>query len=258
MEEITKQNAYRSPDRKPVRLARINPSLSFYMRILPIVWDAVCMSKKGQYDGSSWLRSSQNILRALEDVGCILEVSNLNSFRHLKEPCVFIGNHMSTLETFVLPGLIQPVRNVTFIVKQDLVTYPYFKHVMISRDPVVVSRTNPREDLKFVLTEGEKWLTKGISIIVFPQRTRAYHTRIDRFNSIGVKLARVSGVPIIPFALRSDAWANGRWIKDIGRIDPQRPVHIAFGDPLHVEGTGKDTHEQIVTFISDRLRDWFP
>jgi 1-acyl-sn-glycerol-3-phosphate acyltransferase len=258
MKEITKENDYRPGRREVGLITKISPSLSFYKRIFPTVWGAVCQAKIGQYDSEAWVGSSQNILESLEEVGCLIEVENLNSFRQLKEPCVFIGNHMSTLETFVLPGLIQPVMDVTFIVKKALVTYPYFKHVMISRDPLVVSRTNPREDLRHVLNEGERRLQDGISIIVFPQTTRAYHTRISRFNSIGVKLAKHAGVPVVPFALRTDAWANGRWVKDIGKIDPRYPVHIAFGDPLRVEGSGKEVHEQIVTFISKKLEGWFP
>jgi len=37
----------------------------------------------------------------------------------LPSACVFIGNHMSILETFVLPCLIQPHRDVTFVVKES-------------------------------------------------------------------------------------------------------------------------------------------
>ncbi|MEZ4662244.1 MAG: 1-acyl-sn-glycerol-3-phosphate acyltransferase [Caldilineaceae bacterium] len=69
-------------------------------------------------------------------------------------PCVFIANHMSTLETICLPGVIQPYKDCTFIVKRGIVEYPVFKHLMIARDPVVVDRKNWAEDLKVVLEEG--------------------------------------------------------------------------------------------------------
>jgi len=80
---------------------------------------------------------------------------------------------MSILETFVLPCLIQPHRDVTFVVKESLITYPLFGQVMRSRQPVVVGRDNPREDLKTVLEEGQKRLEANISIIIFPQTTRS-------------------------------------------------------------------------------------
>ena len=258
MKPITEANDYRTTRKRPILPVRLIPSLVFYTGILRTIWRSICLAKIGRYDSDTWARCSRRILYWLESVGCRVSIENLNGFRRLQAPCVFIGNHMSTLETFVLPGLIQPVRDVTFVVKQSLVAYPYFKHVMLSRDPVVVTRTHPREDLKHVLEEGTLRLKNGISIIVFPQTTRSFHTRIEKFNSIGVKLAKHAGVPVVPFALRTDAWANGRLIKDIGRIDPQRPVHFAFGNPLNVEGSGKETHLKIIDFISEKLNLWFP
>ena len=76
------------------------------------------------------------------------------------------------------------------------------------------------------------------------------------FNTIGVKLASRAGVPIVPVALRTDAWAIGRPIADIGRIDPRCKVHFAFDKPLQVEGRGAAEQQAIIEFISDRLAAW--
>ena len=195
-------------------------------------------------------------MTALESVGVNFEIENFAAFKDLDSPCVFIGNHMSTLETFVLPCIIQPYRDVTFIVKKELIEYPVFKHVMINRDPVVVGRANPRDDLKAVLEGGHDRLGRNISIVVFPQTTRTVDFDPKHFNTIGIKLAKRAGVPIVPFALRTDAWANGKRIKEFGRIDPAKPVHISFTDPIHVSGSGKEEHEFIVDFISNRLKAW--
>ena len=47
---------------------------------------------------------------------------------------------MSSLETMVLPAIVQPIKHVTFVVKASLLNYPIFKYVMRSRDPVAVTR----------------------------------------------------------------------------------------------------------------------
>jgi 1-acyl-sn-glycerol-3-phosphate acyltransferase len=193
---------------------------------------------------------------ALESVGTHFEIVNYDTFKNLDHPCVFVGNHMSTLETFVFPGIIRPYRDVTFIVKKELIEYPVFKHVMIHCDPIVVSRSNPREDLKAVLEGGEERLSRNISIVVFPQTTRRVDFRAEEFNTIGVKLAKRAGVPIVPFALKSDAWGNGKRIKEFGKIDPSKPVHIHFGDPLFVKGSGREEHESIIGFIEEKLKEW--
>ena len=189
-------------------------------------------------------------------MGVSLEITGLNHLEGLDTACVFIGNHMSVLETFALPGTIRPYMPVTFIVKTSLLTYPVFGHVMRSRDPIAVGRTNPREDLRAVLEGGKERLARGISLIVFPQTTRSPAFDPAEFNTLGVKLAQRAGVPVVPMALLTDAWGTGKRFKDFGKIDPSRAVHLAFGEPMRIEGRGSDEHEAIVSFIQGKLKEW--
>ncbi len=203
------------------------------------------------------IRDSQNIFRYLESVGVRFHIDNLKVIQELKKPCVFIGNHMSALETFILPGILMPFRDITFVVKKSLMSYPLFKHIMISQNPVVVGRENPREDLKIVLDEGLDRLKQKISVVIFPQHTRTVDLDINHFNKLGVKLAQRAGVPIVPIALRTDAWGNGPLIKDFGRIGPEKPVRFYFGDPLIVKENAREIHQHIVSFIKNKLKEWF-
>lgn len=257
MEQLTYSDGlYRTATRSVSLLGRIFPSLTFYPKFLGIVWWASVLSKKGKYGYPAWCHSSIGILRALESVGVQVEISGIRNLENLEGPCVVIGNHMSMLETVVLPVIIQPVKDVTFIVKQSLLEYPVFKHVMASRDPIAVSRKNPREDFKAVMEGGKERLQKGISIIVFPQTTRTVNFEPENFNSIGVKLAQRAKVPIVPLALKSDAWQNGKLIKDFGRIDVSRKVQFVFGEPIAIQGRGGNEHDQVVEFISGKLAEW--
>ncbi len=237
-------------------LGKVFPSLTFYPQMAATVWRGSSLSQRNLYTDSEWVKSSLEILHGLESVGVRVDVQNIEAFSHLDSPCVFIGNHMSTLETFVLPCIIRPYRPVTFVVKQSLLDYPVFKHLMRSRNPIAVGRTNPREDLVQVMEGGVERLHQGVSIILFPQTTRTTEFDPRHFNSIGVKLARRAGVPVVPIALKTDAWTNGRYLKDFGPIRPERPVHIHFGDPFPVEGAGKDEHERIIAFIQSKLETW--
>lgn len=232
------------------------PELGFYQQIAMIVLRANRLAKAGRYGDDEWIQSSLATLRAVERMGGVVTVKNAGVFSRFDGPCVIVGNHMSTLETFLLASIIQPQKPVTFIVKKSLVEYPLFGPIMRSRDPVVVGRSNPKEDLQLVQQEGLARLQKGRSIIVFPQTTRAALFDVTAFNSIGVKLAKRAGVPVIPLALRTDFWGNGRWIKEFGAIDTGLPVNFAFGEPITVEGGGKSTHEQVTQFIVSHLRSW--
>lgn len=197
------------------------------------------------------------ILESLEAVGCRIEVTGLEHLENLGRPCVFIGNHMSTLETFVMPAFILPAMPVTFIVKQSLVDYPVFGHIMRAANPITVTRKNPRQDLKDVLEQGTRKLTKeDTSIVVFPQTTRSHTFVSEHFNSLGIKLAKRAGVPVIPFALKTDAWGIGRPLKDLGIIRPSRTVRFAFGKPMEITGNGRNQHEATIEFIASKFRLW--
>jgi 1-acyl-sn-glycerol-3-phosphate acyltransferase len=247
---------YRSLSADPPPFARFFPGLGFYTRFARFVCQGSYKASRGHYGDADWSRNSFEVLQALEAVGVRFEITGVEHFSRLEGPCVFIGNHMSTLEAFVLPSIIQPLKRVAFVVKKSLVEYPIFGHLMRARNPIVVGRTNPREDLKAVFEGGVERLQSGISIVVFPQKTRSPLFDPAAFNSIGIKLAKKAQVPVVPLALKTDAWANGARLKDFGRIDPAKPVHFAFGEPLHIQGCGAAEHEQVVEFIRKTLVSW--
>lgn len=249
-------NDYHSSSRKIGWPARLAPGPVFYLKMVLTILSAARVAKHKKYSLTRWARDSLQILSALESVGVRVSVENTDSFIHLTDPCVFAGNHMSMLETFLLPGIIQPHRDVTFVIKESLLAYPVFKNIMAAVGPIAVSRTNPRLDLQVVLREGVKQLKNSTSIILFPQPSRSPVFIPSHFNSLGVKLARRAGVPIIPIAIKSNAWGSGRWLKDLGKISPRIPVHFAFGDPITVTGKGNAAQERIIRFISKKLRNW--
>lgn len=240
----------------PAIASRI-PSLYFYYRLVtgPVQW-LFRKAAAGECDDSAWVHGSAWTGDTLENCGGKILIDGLNVIKKTPLPCVFIANHMSTLETFLLPAILRPYTPVTFVVKKSLVKMPLFGPVMRSRDPVVVCRDNPREDLATVLSGGCERLAKGISIVVFPQSTRSLDFNEDHFNTIGIKLARKANRPVIPLALKTDAWGHGKHIKEAGRIRPDLPARFKFGQPLFIEGNGKAEHRKICDFIRENLCRW--
>jgi 1-acyl-sn-glycerol-3-phosphate acyltransferase len=251
-----KNGSYKTPHRRIFPLWKALPTLGFLRYVLPTVMRAGARAKWGTFDTTGWAKSSLEVLRALENIGVTIEITGIDHFGKLNGPCVFLSNHMSTLETFVLPVVIASIKPVTFVVKEALVDTPVFKYVMRSRDPVTVGRTNAREDLRAVLEGGTDRLNAGISIVIFPQTTRFLDFDPKTFNTIGIKLAKKAGVPVVPVALKTDAWGNGKHFKDFGRMDPTLPVHFAFGEPLWIKDRGTEEHTKVLEFIKNKLDEW--
>ncbi len=236
--------------------AALNTRAYFMMKYISIVLRTRNEAEKGKYDTDAWIRSSLEIFRLIERCGGRFHMTGLNNIRSSPDPVVFVGNHMSTLETMTLPGIIAPDRDVTFAVKESLVRHPFFGAVMRSRNPIVVGRENSREDLAVVLTKGRELLSNGTSVIIFPQSTRMVKFIPEKFNSLGVKLASTAGVKVVPFAIKTDYWEIGKHIKDLGRISRHKPVYMTFGEPVAVSGTGKQENSKIIEFITSHLKEW--
>ena len=248
------QGRYRTAPTPISFWAKTFPSLTFYTKFFIYVLQGSVKAKRCQYGGEAWSQNSLQVLRALERVGITFEIRGIDHLTQLAGPGVFIANHMSILETVVLPAIIQPIKPVTFVVKQSLLQYPVFKHIIRSRDPIGVSRKHPRNDFKAVMQGGLARLNAGISIVIFPQTTRTASFDPTQFNTLGIKLARKARVPVIPIALVTDAWGIGKYLKDFGKIDPAKTVLISFGDPLWIQGQGAKEHAQILEFIATTVR----
>jgi 1-acyl-sn-glycerol-3-phosphate acyltransferase len=210
----------------------------------------------GRYDDKEWAESSYNIFKFIEKTGGRFHISGMEYIAESPEPVVFIGNHMSTLETMILPVIIVPHRRVTYVVKESLVRNPIFRDIMRSRDPIVVGRKDPRKDFETVMNRGMELLSKDMSIIIFPQSTRSTEFKPEEFNTLGVKLAKKAGVKIVPIALKTDFWGQGRIIKELGRVDSSKPIYIKFGEPFYVKGSGKDENQRVIDFIATSLEKW--
>ncbi len=214
------------------------------------------LAVKGKYTTEEWAQSSYRIVQNIEKSGGRFFIDGMNNITKVHGPVVFASNHMSTLETFVFPSIIAPLKEATFVVKESLISMPIFGHLMKSRDPIVVSRTNSRQDLVNVISKGKETIEKGTSIILFPEGTRQNYFDPQNFNSLGIKLAKEAGVPVIPVAIKTDFWGNGKVVKDIGPIRRSEPVCISFGEPIIITGNGKTEHKQVLEFISEKTEEF--
>jgi len=252
-------SSYDTPEKGKLTLRDrllIDSRLFFIYKYGQVVLRSRKQAIAGVYDDEAWADSSFFILKFIERAGGKFHITGMEHIAESPEPVLFIGNHMSTLETMVLPVVIVPRRRVTFVVKESLVTHPLFGDVMRSRDPIVVGRTDPRKDLEAVMNGGMELLSKGVSIIIFPQSTRTVEFRPEEFNSLGVKLAKRAGVKVVPFALKTDFWGQGKIMRGLGKINSRKPIYIRFGDPISVSGSGKEENQFIINFIQSSLSDW--
>ncbi len=249
-------NEYKTQPKDISLMARMVPSTHFWLRFLGIILKCGSLAKKGKYDRDAWLESSCEVYEFVEDVGIKVQVKGIENLNNVDGPCIIIGNHMSMLETVLLPALVLPSHFMTYVLKESLTQYPIFRDVIDVCKPIAITRTNPRQDLKTVMNEGVAHIKNGTSVVIFPQSTRSHIFDPAQMSSIGVKLAKKAAVPVVPLALKTDALKNGKIVKDIGRIDTSIPVHFEFGKSLTVAGKGDEEQALINSFIEGKIENW--
>ena len=246
------------PDAKYPLLDRIfgRTDTWYYLKIFRVIsWGAI-RARMGRYDYKFWGQQSWETIRAAEVCGAKITITGGENVTKLDKPAVYVSNHMSTLETLFLPAILLSFGGVATVVKESLLTYPVFGHIMRAVNPISVSRRNPRDDLKEVLTKGEETLRNGRAVLIFPQSTRRLGFNSGEFNSLAVKLARKADAPIVPLVLKTDFHANGKFIKDIGQLDRNKPVYFKFGPAMKITGNGREEQEKIISFMETNLRAW--
>lgn len=251
--------SYSSPQRDRLSFKEkviLNNGLYFKWKYIGMVYSTRKEAIRKKYDTKAWTDSSFRLFRLIEKVGGIFHITGMENIAKSSGSAIFISNHMSTLETMILPSIIGPHKELTFIVKESLVKHPLFGDVMRSRNPIVVGRTDPRKDLEAVMNGGTERLNNGTSIVIFPQSTRSFEFKPEEFNSLGVKLAKKAVVPVVPIALKTDFWGNGKIIKELGPINHKKHIHIRFGEPMAITGNGKEENQQIIDFIQTSLSEW--
>lgn len=209
-----------------------------------------------KFDYDEWSKICMASVVFAEKLGGVVTFEGFERRAAYQGPVVYVSNHMSTLETMVFPTTLISFGKLAIILKKSLTETPLVGKAALHVGSIAVTRENAREDLKTVLEEGAKRLADGHSVLLFPQGTRQAVFDAKRFNSLGSKLAERAGVPVVPLAVKTDFLKTGKWIKDFGEVDPNKPIRFACGPVLPASLGARQTHDQSVAFITAKLKEW--
>ena len=152
------------------------------------------------------------------------------------EPCILVSNHQGAWESFFIQTLYFPSSS---IVKRELLYIPFFGWALACLKPIHLTRSKKIISLKKVVRDGSEKLKNGISLIIFPEGTRARpHKGLKTFsNSCGL-LSVKNTVPIIPICHNSGLyWKNRRFNKQSGE------VQVRIGAPLYGDNAKELTNK---------------
>ena len=173
----------------------------FYAGLARTVAKGIRTVRTGEFSLKLFSELAYDMVRVVESTGAAVSFEGFDALQAQKgRPFVVVANHMSLIETMLLPAGVFAANDMTVVAKRSLTKYPAFGKILASCHPILLDRKNARKDLADTLEQGTALLRGGTSILLFPQGHRAEKFDPRKFNSLGAKLAARAGVPLVPVA----------------------------------------------------------
>lgn len=122
-------------------------------------------------------------------------------------PCVFIINHQSKFDMFLMMYLIR--RGFSGVAKKEAAGVPGFGTFMRMADMAFIDRSNRIQAID-ALKPAIEILNKGLCVVMAPEGTRSWTPRLGRFKKGAFYMAMQAGVPVVPVVIRNAGEIMGR------------------------------------------------
>ena len=161
-------------------------------------------------------------------------------------PAIYLAKHQSAWETIALQIWTPPA---IFVLKRELLAIPFFGWALWGLRMIWIDRSAGKAALEKIVTQGQKRLRQGLSIIIFPEGTRVAPGKMGKFKAGGARLAVRTGAPVIPVAHNAgELWPRNAFIKKAGTIT------VRFGPAIDPAGlTDSELNERVETWIREAM-----
>ncbi len=145
-------------------------------------------------------------------------------------PFVVVANHQSILDILLLSRM---PREMKWVAKEELFKIPWVG-TMLRMSGDIPIRRGDAESGGEALARAREYLSRGMSVMIFPEGTRSKTGKMLPFKSGAFRLALDAGVPVLPVAVHGTARGmpkGGPWVNPCrARARILAPVAVApFG-----------------------------
>jgi len=130
--------------------------------------------------------------------GWRVEVSGTENIPPANQPCVIVANHESMTDIWVIYFLGMQFR---WLGKESIFRIPLVGHAMRRAGYIPIHR-GERSSHQTALRDSKERILSGFSMFFFPEGTRSETAELRPFKIGAFKLARDTGVPILPIVLK--------------------------------------------------------
>jgi 1-acyl-sn-glycerol-3-phosphate acyltransferase len=165
-----------------------------------------------------------------------------------KRPVVMVANHRSLIDILALYKIRRPFKWTS---KDENFRLPFIGMVLSLTNAIRIKRESLRSGAQF-LSQAEKEIAKGSSILLFPEGTRSKTLEMRPFKEGAFLLAKKTGCGIIPIVHTGSekTFDRGSWV-----LKGFAPIHIRVLDEIPVSEVIKLETKELMQLTRKRMEE---
>jgi len=108
---------------------------------------------------------------------------------------IIVSNHRAMVD---IPALYAIPLNFRWVSKREVFAIPILGRFLMVHGDICINRNKASEAMGQLLNDGKLWISRGVSIAIFPEGTRSRDGELLRFRNGAFLLAKEAGVEILP------------------------------------------------------------
>jgi 1-acyl-sn-glycerol-3-phosphate acyltransferase len=167
-----------------------------------------------------------------------------------KKPCLFVLNHKSNIDPFVIIKVLMEQKGLSYfsiIAKQELKKRKRVSAVMELIDSIFINREDLRSVYEGFEQQKRAISDKGKSIVLFIEGHRYFNDEFGEFKSTALKIAYQTYIPIVPIVMYG---TSGLMDKNKSNINKHKHIKVKALEPLKPNQFITSSNE----FISEKLK----
>ena len=191
----------------------------------------------------------------LATTGVAVELTGVDTLTP-RQTYIFVSNHQSIYDIPIVFSTLP--YQVRIIAKKSLGRFPFLGWHLRRTGHLLVDRRSP--DPRAILRQWMELVSKGLSLVVFPEGTRSLDGRIGRFKAGSFLLAIQAGLPIVPVAISGSrhVMLKNRLMVKPGKVTlvVRPPIETAGRYEPTVEGARRladEVRAQIIAMVDGQV-----
>ncbi|MEA3460334.1 MAG: lysophospholipid acyltransferase family protein [Bacteroidota bacterium] len=165
-----------------------------------------------------------------------------------KRPVVMVANHRSLIDILALYKIRRPFKWTS---KDENFRLPFIGMVLSLTNSIRIKRESLRSSAQF-LSQAEKEITRGSSILLFPEGTRSKSMEMRPFKEGAFLLAKKTGCGVIPIVHTGSekTFDRGSWV-----LKGKAPIHIRVLDEIPVSEVDKMDVKELMNLTREKMEE---